>query len=389
MDALSEELLLNILQRLPVKSIGICMCVNKSWGSLIKTPSFISSDSKIRNINDQYLFFWGDKNRVELRLDNDTFDSHKLFTLPVHAEDYALFDGNMVCGISVCNGLICFVKYPDIIMLWNPTIHRLLTLPQPMLEAEDIFDCLNTFTLWFDSLTDDYKVIRFIFLLMDVVVTIEQPQVEIFSLNNNSWSNISQIPPLFQIAGPSSPIINDTLNWIGYHDSDIYKWYSILSFDVNAEVFRIIDFPKVLKIKDTSFKLAVYKDTSIAICCHDSIDQAMEVWVMKEYDNIESWTKMWKSDPSHQPLHTVTWRDRRRVIGLLNNGKVLWEESVRRDSDADYKAIISTDLESGLMKEHVVVPNTYYTEDVRYFEESLVLLDNANAVSTLDDNDDE
>lgn len=50
---LPEEIIVNIVKRLPVKSLIRFQCVSKRWGTLLKTPFFIHHDhhSTLRNQN--------------------------------------------------------------------------------------------------------------------------------------------------------------------------------------------------------------------------------------------------------------------------------------------------------------------------------------------------
>lgn len=60
---LPVEFLAEVLKRLPVKYVLHCMCVQKSWNFLIKTPSFITLHTNHQNYNHdrrKYLLFNGD-----------------------------------------------------------------------------------------------------------------------------------------------------------------------------------------------------------------------------------------------------------------------------------------------------------------------------------------
>ncbi|KAM7259010.1 hypothetical protein ACFE04_014751 [Oxalis oulophora] len=70
-----------------------------------------------------------------------------------------------------------------------------------------------------------------------------------------------------------------------------------------------------------------------------------------------------------------------RVLGLLNNGDVLWEVYGSMNPEVHVpnksKMIISTDPETGEYHGLAVFPDSYFSDrnDVTYFGESLVLLD--------------
>ena len=76
-EYLPEEVISEILCRLPVKSIMQCSCVCKLWYSLIRNPNFITTHLKTTlsssNPNTNHYLLFNDFGRYSLRLDNQDF----------------------------------------------------------------------------------------------------------------------------------------------------------------------------------------------------------------------------------------------------------------------------------------------------------------------------
>ncbi|XP_071723053.1 F-box protein At3g07870-like [Rutidosis leptorrhynchoides] len=235
MEDLPNEVLSNIFQRLPTKSLGLCMCVKKPWLSIIKTPWFVSSYTQ--NNKNPPLILWKSNYDVELCLDDESLEFHKRFRFPLDEFDVFPRDNR----IGICNGLICFLEDDfSSIILWNLTIQKKLSQPEPNFTIFYEHSVNLNPGFGFDSLSDDYKVIR-VLIFRDW----RPSQVEVFSLNRNSWKIISKIHPRYaHFSGPS--LTNKgALYWLVSCYDDVSV---IVAFDLNDEVFREIPFPEACMI---------------------------------------------------------------------------------------------------------------------------------------------
>ncbi|XP_055960645.1 putative F-box protein At3g52320 [Mercurialis annua] len=100
-EYLPEEVLIQILIRLPVKSILKFSCVCKLWNSIIKNPHFISTFSSNKHHHYYFLCHSYNSNQYTLRFDNkhlDEYVSIHLSTKPVTSVWLALV---MVLSFSV------------------------------------------------------------------------------------------------------------------------------------------------------------------------------------------------------------------------------------------------------------------------------------------------
>ncbi|XP_071725172.1 F-box protein At3g07870-like [Rutidosis leptorrhynchoides] len=367
MDDLPEELLLNIFYKLDIKAIGSCVCVKKSWLSLIKNPSFVSSYTFDDKKSSEYLIFRQGNRDLQCFVDKDhSLHLHKVLTSPFELKKINIPRYTVSC----CNGVICIANtYVDGTILWNPTIQKFFTLPKPNLTHDynnEVYEYELVFGFGFDSILNDYKVVR-------IIIDAEESayRAEIFSLNNNSWKSIPSHSEIVSggyriICNNALPSFNGALHWIGEH-IDNWEDLVILCFNVNKEVFHEIKLPNNLHIHTP--ELLVFEQYSIiSLFCftldHADEDFSFEVWAMKEYGNMESWTRMWKC---HLPEFGSG-----DVFGVRDNGELLCHLY-------SLSVIISLDPMTGKEKELLKAPGSGF-DGIRY-RESLVLLDDPKALS--------
>ncbi|KAK8481577.1 hypothetical protein V6N11_063387 [Hibiscus sabdariffa] len=161
---LPEMLVLDILSKLPVKSLTRFKCVCKAWSSSFQTPFFITQQhhNNLRNNN---------LNLLLKRNNGDSYhDIHFLSQLSTEkGQDFSLeqdipllfFDDHwhrpLVYGH--CNGLLCLVG-EDKLALWNPSIRQFKILPESSVQRPPSADITRFGNLGsgYDSRSDDYKV---------------------------------------------------------------------------------------------------------------------------------------------------------------------------------------------------------------------------------------
>ena len=129
-DYLPEEVALEILHRLPVKSLIQFRCVSKSWNSLSTSSAFINShlsyNSSNSNSNKLIVRHCVDSPYVEhyklIDDNNDSFDQIKNIELPLTSRRIQHF---MLIGSA--NGLFSLFEQERFV-LWNPSIRKCIPL---------------------------------------------------------------------------------------------------------------------------------------------------------------------------------------------------------------------------------------------------------------------
>ncbi|KAL4325634.1 hypothetical protein GQ457_11G013340 [Hibiscus cannabinus] len=365
-EYITEEILLEIFYRLPAKSLGKCMCVSKAWNFLIKNPFFVSShaihQSKLRcrnNNNNKNLFFvMTGRHQVEYSLHLDDLEFSKYIQLEYMPSD------NHHCVVGSCNGLLCLMdfqfNFDSVFILCNPIVRKSITLPKPCL-------CHLPYKIsvgfGFDSVKNDYKLLK---------ITKENAldkfvEVELYSLKRNSWRILA--PPRYDLYSDDFMVfVNGVVHWIAYErvkEQGVYRCkFFIMGFDMRDDVFNEIMLPDNLRNLPNRSEIYVttYDElSSIAVIELGCLHTLCNIWVMKKYGVVETWTKMFSIlNPGPEPMP--------RVLGFMKNGDLML-------SAYDNLQLVSCDPErSELGYFGIQGARTY----VSSFTESLVLLDQVN-----------
>ncbi|XP_027171775.1 F-box protein CPR1-like [Coffea eugenioides] len=332
MDVLPEDVLMQILVRLPVKCLFRFRCVSKSWCSLIKSPHFAGLHvrrAKSGNQEDVILVKRFIKNERKTVLSLHSNDES--LSLQVMAPDFEVpystdYDMHLV---STCHGIICLRNNAcNDIYLCNPTTREFLTLPgSPFRCPQGYRRLLADLGFGFDAISDDYKIITFIEIApREYNGDLYPCKAEIYSLSNNFWReldiNVTMSDMIYNNLRFSVQF-NGCFHWCTVlTDSFVYK---ILSFDMGTEQFLEIQYPDGVVNPEEEFgmqKLTVL-DNSLAMICYaipetQISDQHFDIWVMTEYGVQESWDKKF----SIGPLSGIE-----SPLSSWNNDKLLWEMS--------------------------------------------------------------
>ncbi|XP_057506612.1 F-box protein At3g07870-like [Actinidia eriantha] len=364
-----EDVLVDVLARLPIEIIVRCTLVCKSWFSLITSPNFISHHlNRIISNNKGHLLirYRTDKPRQEycsLRFDdNNTFDEYKSFDFPF-TRLHSYFD-----IVGSCNGLICLsddqFRYNVRMYLWNPCIRKVLAIPRPNVTfcSHGSFD--HALGFGFDSVSNDFKVVRIVHLASVMVPS----EVEVYTLKSGCWKSISDeaLPYIVDMRSRQA-YVDGAAHWLAYTPTgeDDFRNLIVL-FDMSSEVFREMPVPKSVHRFDDwmgNTSLVAFRESisliELWVCGYDPY---CTVWVMKDYGVAESWSKQFRLDLNG---------GLQKPLGLRRNGEVIMT------SKEGY--LVSVDPERRRIMDLEIHVSTYmYYQSFFYVGthmESLVLLD--------------
>ncbi|CAK7327605.1 unnamed protein product [Dovyalis caffra] len=368
-DFLPEELIQEILYKLPIKSLVQCTSLCKSWNSLIKSRNFISKHLQrtISSTDHQSLFLLRlcSKQREEqysLRFDDQDFNEHMQLHFPFKSyESYFRIIGS-------CNGLIClaniFERITISFILWNPLLQKYVNVKPRILGPVYSFIGFG-----YDSRANDYKLVRIVNFQKSKFLSKNAPEMELYSLNEGSWRSITQRTPLRYDTDQrfSQAFLNGVVHWIALR-ADQHEGSSnvVLGFDMRDEIFLEIALPDSLaNVTPSCLSLLVYKESSISVC-QASFQSSVQfhIWVMKEYGVVDSWTKLMLT------------------IGAQGEG-IPRALGIRKDDflmEMKRGWIVSGDLESQQVRDLRIWGEPSHTF-IGVYLESLVLLDKSNATS--------
>ncbi|KAK9904408.1 hypothetical protein M0R45_000774 [Rubus argutus] len=231
---LPKDIVVEVLARLPVKSLMRFRCVCKPWRAFISDPCFVRKQFSYAAAKGS-----GDS---DIRL---------MFSVNPHGSIYSLvalndlkappLDITVRCPpfrfkrsriVGSCNGLICLhVKYQFI--LWNPCTGDYNVLPQPpgyhcsCLPSSQHCLCFQGFG--YDSTTDDYKVIRGIRRFVKSII-------QVFSLKSGSWKTYNNMKNVC-VRGDGC-LLAGALHWLEFRSPYYSDGSTIVSFDLAKEEFR-------------------------------------------------------------------------------------------------------------------------------------------------------
>ncbi|XP_010026698.2 F-box/kelch-repeat protein At3g06240 [Eucalyptus grandis] len=278
-QSFTEDILIEILSRLPVKSLVRFKCVSKRWRSLISEPHFAKLHLQrliLENITpSQKIIKSNPLQTIDYEaLDNDEVNNHVV----VESHDLGKDEPWGLAGS--CNGLVS-LAVNDGFLVYNPTTKESRKLPGSDLVAEHEF--FHGFG--YSSTTDDYKVVHGAFSKANDGS--KECVLEIFSLRSGSWRRVpsKDVPKL---SGPGI-YLNGSVHWIVNHGNGSRIEQAIIPFGLATETFEeAIPIPKVEGIVYEGLgihrgRLFAY-DVTWRLC--------FEAWIMNEYGKGESWTRL-------------------------------------------------------------------------------------------------
>lgn len=366
-----EEIVIDILTRLPVKSIVRFKCVCKGWCSLFSDKKFIESHLKQAFQDNKICFLLrhipNSKEKVHYMWSNESlgrFDNLEL-AMQVKTNCYKIQNvrSGLICEgrswegeeiyllrsgknfeeigkvevpvksktkyysvVESCNGLVCLTEsnfngsyHSFNIFLWNPATREFRAIPE--FYTDQIFASLLTVVgigFAFQPLINDYKVVRIIYFIPS-----DTYEVEVYSLNTDSWRKINLNIEIdcYIDNHVSQANINGALHWMVTNKGPFgHSCKSILSFDVNEEKFDQIGFPdfgyldfevimeRYLTVLWDSLAVFVYKPFKIGNYC--------DIWIMRDYYDEKSWDLFF----SLQHVELMT------PFGFFDNGNIIIEK---------------------------------------------------------------
>ncbi|XP_059660184.1 F-box/kelch-repeat protein At3g06240-like [Cornus florida] len=337
---LPGDVLIDILARLPLKTLVRCTSVCKSWYSLLTNPSFITKHlnlnrSPSNNYNELLLVRsytsrddGDEQEHYSLRFDdNGMFLEYQELDLPLKS-----YCNHYFRIIGSCNGLIClsddqFMYIPGI-FLWNPSIRKVLPLNPLPITFKSHGPYTHTIGFGFDSITDDYKVVRIVRLQF-----VRKSEIDIFSLSTGTWRNISHVALPHITIDEKAPqaYLNGAAHWIASslrgHRGLIGHGSLIVSFHMGHEEFGEIMLSNRIMVHSNYLMMPNYPyfrvdkfQESLAVILFSgcSEDNTCRVWVMKEYGVTESWTQQFNIDMT-QTFNTLAGFTRKGELLLATS----------------------------------------------------------------------
>ncbi|KAK6803612.1 hypothetical protein RDI58_001396 [Solanum bulbocastanum] len=341
MPTLPQDIIIEILIRLPLKTLLKFRSVSKSWLSLLSDTQF-------------------HKTHINFSINNPKFTDYTLAAVPTVSglgkicQVYTISSVNSSVIVSKhecpsktlslsawilgsCNGLICLTTDSFNLMVLNPCTGKFNVFPDLNIEYEVGDGGVHvSYGFGYDSYAEDYKVVKmFSFPRIDDEGR-HVNMVSVYSLKGSSWSSIQGFDS-GHVNGNVGVFANGVLHWEGCYDYVLGGVsLEIVTLDLATERYGRIALPRY-EGRGIRWRLGESRGRLVA-CCNCESNKA-DMWVMKEYGVEKTWTK----------LVTISSPDDGRVnispLFVAENGdevlvKLGTEVTLYNSSNASFKRIV-------------------------------------------------
>ncbi|KAK9078847.1 hypothetical protein SSX86_002905 [Deinandra increscens subsp. villosa] len=358
-----NDLLVQIFEKLPPKSIIRFRSLSKYWHSRLATPEFIrnhrlQSPQKVLIRHTRHYEF------------KDIYTLHSGDRLPLFPgpgyvgipgvelpPSHSLFRSSIV---GSCNGILCVLDCNNI-SLWNLSIRRRLIVPNNQSSP------LLAVGLGFDPITDDYKVVT---VSYGNKYNLDENSTFIYSLKQECWRAIpSPSTRFYNVKSKGKAcFFNGVLHWVveGYitAETTTENWtLFILTFDLSSHVFGHILLPGSWRIRQLTTI-----NGCLAVVSYKRIYGDSWIWVMKEYGKFESWCVVYGPPVTR---------------GVFDHPMDVFQPIANGDTLAYYYKGGSEvyNFETGLLTEIARFPPCCSTFEMDAYVESLELIDKEHAAA--------
>ncbi|XP_057760714.1 putative F-box protein At3g16210 [Arachis stenosperma] len=305
-----NDLALEILAKLPVKSLKRFNCVQKFWLNLLENPDFKSmyyENLKSKSAHSSPLLLWREcsKSTGNVYGNNVHLLSEKRYENIVTLVMPSLFEGydDSSCVLDCVNGIICHYVEGGTnieIGLWNPKTdeHKIIP-PSIIINDEPGFHGHVTVQgFGYDNMNDDYKVIHCAYYMYVYNgIFLEEPTLriwQIYSLKDNCWKKLDlEMTKTTNINKASVAYLNGVCHWWGSEfATNGFEEQVLVSFNLSTETFQTTSIVW-LQINDAhpTRSLVVLNESVTLISSFDE-DSRIEMSILGEVGVKESWVKL-------------------------------------------------------------------------------------------------
>ncbi|XP_057730768.1 F-box/kelch-repeat protein At3g23880-like [Arachis stenosperma] len=296
---LPEELIIEILLRLPARTLVSLRSMCRSWRNLISSPDFTRKHLRRSCLRDPSL--------TSLRIacynrgNGVRYDSFGILSVqsimenPSEPTKVDYFSGqsyNRIVGS--CHGLLCFFEDDGQNLhgfLWNPCTGFIFQSPQ--ISGQAILCGFG-----YDHFSDSYKLLG---IIMENVPSGLEFSTRIYTFGpTSSWRRTDDFP--FDHGElTDEPFMPDNMEGVFFGSSRVctINWIVnrrvVVYFDLDEETYGQFLLPYNNSDDDYFRRMRTYLcilRNRLSICCEYLKARHWIVWQMKEYGDAQSWTKL-------------------------------------------------------------------------------------------------
>ncbi|XP_058737433.1 F-box/kelch-repeat protein At3g23880-like [Vicia villosa] len=319
---------MEILLRLPVKTVLRCRCVCKSWLSLISDPNFATSHFQFALSPPTHKLVFLEKFPDAPEIISINFDASLNDDSSYSSLSLDFFSFQSCCEIiGSCRGFL-FLHCNIYFYLWNPStgVNKNIPASPITIYSNDHLFITHLYGFGYDPSTDDYLVVFGFYEYHDPADS--SIDLAIFSLRANKWKQIesgSHFPYKIFPKGGYDPraglLLNETIHWLVYNCET--SRYAIIAFDLKETRMSEIALPDefIFSLTNTSFIEYDLLVLGGLISVWNVEKYTIEIWVMQEYKVHSSWTKTLNFSffpaPDFSPLCFTKCGD---IVGTVRGG---------------------------------------------------------------------
>ncbi|KAL7109864.1 hypothetical protein ACP275_06G202000 [Erythranthe tilingii] len=283
---LPQEIITEILSKLPVNSLLRFKSVSKSWRFLISSKHLIKTHLEYSKKNE-----YSARTRIisttsQFGRSLCTFSLRLLLTKPFFRGSPLDFPINNyageLCVVGSCNGLICIVVDEYEFWLCNPSTREFKQLPP-------VFTGLGSITRYgfgFDKSTSDYKVYAFLTRVFDNRE--RRAMGRMYSLKADSWGREQQLfvdgSPFYAKDRQVGKFVSGKLHWISLK-------FEIVRLDLKSGTFGLVERLPSCFEGGSYPRLGVLDGCRLCVSCSYLNESRFDIWIWNEYGVEDSWTK--------------------------------------------------------------------------------------------------
>ncbi|KAL2469530.1 F-box/kelch-repeat protein [Abeliophyllum distichum] len=182
--------------------------------------------------------------------------------------------------VGSCNGLICLVLEPRIVVILNPATKKSRKLPVSVKSNRLAMD----YGFGYDESNNDYKVVEISWT--NFISDKFENQVKVYSSKTESWRIIDGTAGF--IVHGCGVFANGAIHWkVQYPDGNPMDWF-IIAYNVTTDRYKMVAIPQ--------FEIGLLNSLLVVsagrLCVSCKYSTHADIWVMKEYEVEESWTKL-------------------------------------------------------------------------------------------------
>ncbi|KAL3638757.1 hypothetical protein CASFOL_016664 [Castilleja foliolosa] len=292
---LPQEIIINILSRLPIRTVVACKLVCKPWLELLETREFATSHLS-KSVPGLAVFHYLDLFRIFEFNDEPGFEHHRLHYDLVTEFQRTSFVNPSHCSIGIqgsTNGLLFLREIntqPHVHYICNPITREYIELPSPD-ELVHFYPTVKTYGFGTSKITGDNKVVRVLHECTrddtHVLLDIPKSECHVYTLGTGTWRKIKHGSKLEYNCRSVGAFLNGNLHWLVV---DMKGSSQISCFDLETEIFTTFSPASAIPEKEGFLGGLFVLGDCLCFCDNTSQDEIV-IWLMKEYGNEKSWSK--------------------------------------------------------------------------------------------------